>query len=192
MEKAKEDLRVVKTKASIKDALYQLIAEKRFKDITVVELCKKAQIGRKTFYLHYYSIENVINEIFQEHIQDVNKSIEEVTANMKFLMIKELFNCLNQTISRNLVFFKRIVSEDSYATLLNNYIRTFKEISKQQLLKARIHHPKEEIYLEFFAAGIIEIYVKWLKDDLSASLDELAAFSENVLNNGIRGLYNGA
>ncbi|HDZ5882588.1 TetR/AcrR family transcriptional regulator, partial [Staphylococcus aureus] len=47
------DLRVVKTRASIKKAFMTLLFEKDFDTISIKEITEFAQIGRKTFYLHY-------------------------------------------------------------------------------------------------------------------------------------------
>ena len=48
------DRRVVRTKRSIRMALTKLLASKPLGEITVTELCKAADINRKTFY-NYYS-----------------------------------------------------------------------------------------------------------------------------------------
>ena len=49
----KEDLRVRKTKKALFDAFIYLIKEKKFENITINELCEKAEIRRATFYKHY-------------------------------------------------------------------------------------------------------------------------------------------
>lgn len=49
----KEDLRVRKTKKALSDAFISLLKEKRFEEITINELCEKAEIRRATFYKHY-------------------------------------------------------------------------------------------------------------------------------------------
>ena len=47
------DRRVVKTKAKLVSVFKELISEKSFEDITVNEICEKADIRRATFYKHY-------------------------------------------------------------------------------------------------------------------------------------------
>ena len=49
----KEDLRVIKTKKALSDAFLQLLSEKSFEDVTVNELCERADIRRATFYKHF-------------------------------------------------------------------------------------------------------------------------------------------
>ena len=46
----KEDLRVKKTKRALTLAFIELLKVKHFEDITINELCEKAEIRRATFY----------------------------------------------------------------------------------------------------------------------------------------------
>ncbi|MCD8008277.1 MAG: TetR/AcrR family transcriptional regulator [Clostridiales bacterium] len=52
MEK-KLDLRVQKTYKALLKALYDLLCEKSFDDITVTELCDRAETRKATFYKHF-------------------------------------------------------------------------------------------------------------------------------------------
>ena len=48
------DPRVKRTKKMFKNALKELmLSNKDYMDITVKELCEKAELNRRTFYLHY-------------------------------------------------------------------------------------------------------------------------------------------
>ncbi len=52
MEK-KLDLRVQKTYKALLNALYDLLCEKSFDEITVTELCERAETRKATFYKHF-------------------------------------------------------------------------------------------------------------------------------------------
>ena len=49
----KEDARIVKTKARLLETFRELLAEKPMEDITVNEICEKANVRRATFYKHF-------------------------------------------------------------------------------------------------------------------------------------------
>ena len=53
MQEKKIDLRILKTKKVIYDALEYLMKEKPFEEIKVSDICSKALINRSTFYAHY-------------------------------------------------------------------------------------------------------------------------------------------
>ena len=52
----KEDHRTRLTKMMILNAMTGLLKEKPIQNITVKELCERAEINRGTFYLHYHDI----------------------------------------------------------------------------------------------------------------------------------------
>ena len=60
------DRRVAKTRETIRQAYFDLVLEKGGKRVTVSEIARKANIDRKTFYLHYQSTEEIIEEFAEE------------------------------------------------------------------------------------------------------------------------------
>src|SRR5690625_2526353 len=78
------DLRVVKTKRLLKEALLTLLREIEFEEITIMKLTKQAQINRSTFYAHFYDkfdlLEKTINDELVSFVEEVApKSEEELT-----------------------------------------------------------------------------------------------------------------
>ena len=65
------DLRIVKTRTNIKNSLIDLLAEKNVSKITVTELAEKAMINRKTFYRHYHTVQDVVDDINYDIVNDV-------------------------------------------------------------------------------------------------------------------------
>lgn len=64
--KRKTDRRTLYTINVIKDAFLELIEQEPYAKITVSQLCRKAEITRSTFYLHFDSITDVLNEILDD------------------------------------------------------------------------------------------------------------------------------
>ena len=71
------DLRVQKTKAAIRGAFQAMICEMPAEKITVKELAGRARIHRKTFYLHYPSIEALYQELMEEIVRVHFPDVEE-------------------------------------------------------------------------------------------------------------------
>ena len=62
MDGVKTDLRVIRTRKAIREAFCSMIMEMDYSDITIKELTRRAMINRNTFYLHYSSIEALLQE----------------------------------------------------------------------------------------------------------------------------------
>lgn len=76
--KEKLDRRTRYTKMVICDALLTLMEQKPFGKISVTEVCKKAEINRGTFYLHYLDLEDVLDQLLQEILENTTGTIEHV------------------------------------------------------------------------------------------------------------------
>ncbi len=76
--KEKLDRRTRYTKMVICDALLTLMEQKPFGKISVTEVCKKADINRGTFYLHYLDLEDVLDQLLQEILEKTTGTIEHV------------------------------------------------------------------------------------------------------------------
>ena len=75
------DRRTRYTKKMIKDAYLELLDELPPAKITVTELCRRADINRGTFYLHYEDLPRVMEElenvVYEEIITFINKSLAD-------------------------------------------------------------------------------------------------------------------
>jgi len=60
MDKGLIDRRVARTRAALHRALLSLIATKGYEAVTVGDICKRANVGRSTFYDHYTNKDNLM------------------------------------------------------------------------------------------------------------------------------------
>ncbi|GLX70473.1 TetR/AcrR family transcriptional regulator [Paenibacillus glycanilyticus] len=67
------DLRIIKTKKALHQALLVLLKEKALEAISVSVLCREASVNRGTFYLHYPDV----GTLFDEHLHHLLKDLEE-------------------------------------------------------------------------------------------------------------------
>ena len=69
--KRKKDIRSIRTEARIKESLLEMLGKARFSDITVSEVCRNAQTTRVTFYQHYDSLADVLDELLDDVIHEL-------------------------------------------------------------------------------------------------------------------------
>ena len=73
-----KDRRTKYTRSVIREALIGLLRIKPYSKITVTELCRLADINRGTFYIHYFDVDDVLDDILTESFSDVSGTINHV------------------------------------------------------------------------------------------------------------------
>ena len=67
---------VLQTKHALYDAFTQLLDSRAYNDITVGQICKKANFSRAVFYNHYHNKNEFLQEIFNRIIALYHKKID--------------------------------------------------------------------------------------------------------------------
>ncbi len=71
-----QDLRVIKTKSNIKSVFLEMLKKSPVEKITVTALAKQARINKGTFYLHYQDIYELYNEVRDEFLESMTRSMD--------------------------------------------------------------------------------------------------------------------
>jgi len=73
-----EDRRTKYTRKVIRGALMELLKSKPYSKISVTEICRLAEINRGTFYIHYYDVDDVLDDILNLSFSNVSGTIDHV------------------------------------------------------------------------------------------------------------------
>ncbi len=168
------DRRILKTKRNIRESLMDLMKTKTVSQITITELTDHADIGRKTFYLHYTSLDDVLKEIEEEMTSTFFKYLDEYTNNGKAYDITEIFKDLNNLILSKESFLRSIAMNDSYS-FFEHIFENILKAAVERICK-EIYHISSlniDLYVSFYVSGIISTYFRWLRGDIDTTLDNL-------------------
>lgn len=91
------DRRIKRTRTAVFNAVLDLMVEKDTSKITVLELCKRADINKSTFYLHYKSMDDCLQNCFQiimNGIIDISK--KSITTKLSTIPNLPLTNFLTR------------------------------------------------------------------------------------------------
>ena len=191
----KTDRRVRKTTKAIKQEVIRQMQKKKYDDLTVTDICAALDISRRTFYLHYMGIQDVFNDIFMEVNDPLYRSMVEVkerygkqTEDMKKdpAMVREIFQMVNETISANVEYLRRLATEPSYRTILSMHEELLKELIRTYMDNTDIESGVRKIYLDYYISGVIELYTQWYRNVINLSLDEIRDFACELLEADIR------
>lgn len=174
------DIRIVKSRALILDALIELMKEKPFHEISIKELSEEACVARQTFYRNFSSKDDVLlhymDEIFDIYFADVKKNIYRLDSisdlSMKLLEIwkenKKIFLALQKAGLAHLTLERF----SQYAIMLQKHLD--KNSDKKTMKPPYIAH--------FVAGGTYMVLSKWFQENMKVSVDDMGTLFNEIGN----------
>ena len=110
----KLDLRIKKTHKALIKAMHQLLTEKSFDEISVTELCARAEVRRATFYKHFGDKSELLVYMIQELQKEYNARNEVIfdIQNPKKCMTT-IFQYLIDFLDENKVMARTVVKSNA-------------------------------------------------------------------------------
>lgn len=179
----KEDLRVRKTRKAIHNAFKEMICEMDYDQITIKELTQRAQINRKTFYLHYASLDDLLEE-FQEEIADhfINRKVSY--SNMKD--IRDLIRVFYEHAANMPLLHERIMCSGSYRPIwdkINKRIMDYRRETNRGVFG--LDEYSENLVFAYYGANSSLLFRQWVADGKKLSLEELIDIATRLICNGM-------
>ena len=182
----KEDLRVIRTKEAIRKTFEEMICEMDYERISIKELTERARINRKTFYLHYNSLDDLLRELQNEMAKDFIKRTQNLERprdmdkiTREFFLVSEGAGPLHEKLlcsgSYNYIS-RRITNEIMSVTWGADGRRTNTDPYVQNII------------MTFVSQSTIEIYKQWIADGKKIPLEEIIALTTKLICNGLNGL----
>lgn len=140
MEKTqKMDRRTRYTRQTIKDIFLEELKAKPYSKITVTEICKKAEMNRGTFYLHYYDMDDVLNDILEDFLADTSSVLDHILCPYRLDCTYPFCEKIRSSPHYQILFFDELTSarmlekiadlgKESFITrLMQNSLLTFEQ-----------------------------------------------------------------
>ena len=185
-QKKSEDLRVKKTKEAIRSTFRKMICEMDYEQITIKELSQRAQINRKTFYLHYDGLNGLLEEL-QEEIAD-NFIRQDVSyGNMDD--IRSLIRHFFEYAANMPLLHERLMCSGSYRPVwekINQRIMDHRRKTNRGVFGLNEH--AENLVFAYYGANSTLLYRQWVADGKQLPLDEFVEIAVRLICNGMSGV----
>ena len=190
----KIDKRVEKTRELIISSFTSLILETDLKKITIKSIAEKANINRKTFYLHYSSIDEIL---FDYSLEITDNILDELTNNGFFKVKDEeesldiLIKVISNFVNKNYELAKKLLSNESYLI----FILEIKDLIKETFimrLKNRVNMSQYKMNLigDYIAYGFGKLLRDWFTDPGDMTIEEVAKLASLLIYHGLYSVNN--
>ncbi|CAM3367006.1 TetR/AcrR family transcriptional regulator [Paenibacillus taichungensis] len=155
----KMDRRSLKSQEAIKKAIIELMSEKSFDDITIQDIADKANVNRRTIYLHYIDKFDLLDKLIENHINElkiiceVEAETDTVEGNVTWFRYFE----------RNYSFFSAMLASKGAPFFRNRFLEFVTEDIKNgwDMFENKDRGITEDILVQFISPAYVGIVEWW-------------------------------
>ena len=169
----KENQRVRLTKFLLKEALIDLLENTPLQQVTITEICERAEINRTTFY-KYYSNEC---DLYTEIENDFIKILEVNLANGHEQSLEGILNLIysNQKMAKAMI-------NNSVEESLSSRIFSLGSIINYINLRRLNKTPYKDEIIFFLFSGSYALIKRWINTGFQLSPKEMTVLMNNIVN----------
>lgn len=181
----KSESKYFNTALRMDEALITLLEQKDLEYITIKEICQQAGVNRSTFYLHYETISDLVNEAVEQinarFISYFPQQAEEILADPAHRSRKDLILVTRAYLVPYLHFIRdnKKVYRAAFRNPSSMQSHTRYEYLKRQLLvpileQFGIPASQHSYRIAYYVEGIMAIVREWLRRDCADEVEMMA------------------
>lgn len=184
------DLRVVKTKQALHQALLALLKTRTLESISVSTLCREAGINRGTFYLHYKDIGNLFDEHLHHLLQDLEDSYIEPYRHVSRLIPSHLDPStirIFHHVKKYQPFYEIVFDKKSPLSYYYSLLVKIKSLMKDNSMVDQWGDGDMPLLVAYQANAIMGLLVQWSEDGFARSpeyMNEQLAYFLRIRDEG--------
>lgn len=188
MEQKTDDRRVRRTRAQLRRALTQLLAEKDLRSISVRELTDRADINRGTFYAHYRDIYDLMEHLENEFFTELHQRLSRYTPQQLQGDLAPVLEDVLHLVSENRDLLPSLLdpqSSDRFFLRLSGVI--FDMYRRGWTLVYPLGNGEEPNYcLSFVVSGMVGLVRSWAQRGFQEPPDAIAALASRLIRSGLQ------
>ena len=179
----KENQRVALTKRLLLEALFELLRKKHINEIGVTELCAAAEINRATFYKHYSTPNDILEEFGRKYTAELLRIQNESKKTKTPVQTAEAcFEFMYAGRERICLLIKNGVDGEMGMKALEGILEQM-ELSEMISLDC-VDETEKKLLLSYISSGCYSLFRTWLMEDLPKSPKEIATLIYRMATKG--------
>ena len=188
----KSESKYFNTALRLDEALIALLEKKDLQYITVKEICHQAGVNRSTFYLHYETIADLLDEtlemINQRFLSYFPRREEEVLGHIGsraradlFLVTEEYLLPYLRFIRDNKKVYRAAFRNPGSVQARARYGQLKQHVLGPILARFEVPEAHRPYYIAFYVEGIAAIVKEWLRQDCADEIGTIAGIIQSCV-----------
>ncbi|MGI6117191.1 MAG: TetR/AcrR family transcriptional regulator [Bilifractor sp.] len=176
------DMRITRTREAIRRAFTDMICEMDYEQITIKELAERAGVNRKTFYLHFDSLDDLLGEMQNEMSMRFMDRIKNLKPPYDMDKITRAFYLSMEEAGK---FGERLACSGNYHYINRRMVNAImRNTWKEENAKAKDPY-LQNIVMAYVSQSTLAIYRQWVADKKRIPLDDIIQTTITLVCNGL-------
>lgn len=178
---------------AIEASFRSLLRDKRYKSITVKDICDRAHVSRQSFYVNFRDKEDVVSFIFKRDVVDPFRRINEIFSRKQaYDMMSTIQTRVYQPIYDDKEYYRDLVVSMKGVddTFIRVATRAIYDLNREilEVLDFSGDETEADYIAYFYAASQAMLIQKWICDGFPFSVDRITEIYAKMAN----GYWHGA
>jgi AcrR family transcriptional regulator len=188
----KEDRRIQRTRALLRDALLALIVEKGYQDISIQDITDRADVARTTFYLHYSDKDDLLFSSMRDMYEELLSKMPLPTLDdIKNGTLADMATSTDyEHVAQYADFYRIMLGEKGSPVFMTRVRKLLADAYETKfilpLVKQGLTLRVPSGLLGYLIAGMqISSMIWWVNEGMKPSPEEMGYLTEQVCINGL-------
>ncbi|MGM9662309.1 MAG: TetR/AcrR family transcriptional regulator [Oscillospiraceae bacterium] len=148
----------------IQEALLRLMEDQELEDVTVLDICREAQINRSTFYAHYEDIYDLMTKVERLIRQELYEEFRRRGVGLQNVFHHDHLLCFLRHMEKNRNFYRICLRHRVRFPLKEGFDRLWEEVVKPHCRQFGVTDEGTMLYyLAFYQAGFTSVLRRWVE-----------------------------
>ncbi|GHO49972.1 TetR/AcrR family transcriptional regulator [Ktedonospora formicarum] len=186
MKQQKADRRSQRTYRLVSSAFAELMVEKPYDEILVQDILDRADIGRTTFYAHYFDKEDVLNTIIEQELERLTHPITHATARQRVVPSLELFEHVYHSQNRQfLALMRSRAGEPLWESLQAALCRAIESALSTLYAERRSPPIPLPVVSEYLAGSLLTLLKWWIEASMPYPPEQMESIFQQLALPGV-------
>lgn len=169
------DQRVIRTRSRLKCSLLETISGQTAENLSVAYISKQAGINRTTFYHHFNSIDDLINQLLDEVITDIITAYRQPYTELTSFHLQDL-HFTESTLFHSIIRNQEILTKIVYSPILPQFQQKLNHAIQNIMLSdlSQSGTVDHELFVVYHSTAITALIIYWIKSGYSRTPDEMS------------------
>lgn len=170
----------------MQQALFDLLQEKTLEEITVVDICKTADVNRGTFYKYYRDVPDMYEKTEDALVEKIHGLLPDMqpTNGINESFLRDVLQVLMKQTEFSFITQHRAFSErfaQKVMTLFTPYIHSMTLVYRPDISE------RESLLLtEYIMGGCCRVITYWLNSGMEIPAAEIDKYMTQMIDNSLR------